>query len=135
MPYTETFHFICVYIKSYSNPFRLSEETKAILEQIENIMLNAITDLANGNKLKITVQNRSTWSNCTFEDEKYLMNLNSVYYSFFSPSEYFVSRFSLRPISSAKCRNVQSTFSLSLIFFILKEIYGMLRTNQKCTMR
>lgn len=45
------------------------------------------------------------------------------------------SRFSLRPMSTAKCRTVRSTFSLSVIFFVLSEIYELVQTNRKCTMR
>lgn len=44
-------------------------------------------------------------------------------------------RFSLLPIPDARCRRIKSTFSLSIIFYMLSEIHEMLLTNTNCTLR
>lgn len=46
----------------------ISDESKAILNRIDDFLHEVITDLNNGKKIEISVQNRKEWSNCLFED-------------------------------------------------------------------
>lgn len=47
----------------------VSAKSNCILRRIEEITLNAIKQLAEGNKLSLKVQNRCDWTNCEYENE------------------------------------------------------------------
>lgn len=137
-----------------SEPIQIiSATSRAIIERIERFIQGIVNDLKNGQKIQVVVQSRRNWTDCYVDNERYTKKIHSpsIKYRFQQENNFILfsscatfynfdfhsifARFNLLPITDARCRHIKSTFSLSIIFYMLGEIHQMLLTNTKCTLR
>lgn len=56
-----------------SEPIQISARSRAIIERIEQFVAGVVNDLQNGQRIQITVQNRTDWTNCIVENERQVL--------------------------------------------------------------